>query len=120
MNGRVQFVTVCGGIAHARYEQRSNDNFTRDWQRMPWYARYKPSGKDFKKTPEIEKMIELSEKLSQGIPQVRVDWYIHNGKIYFGEFTFYTWGGWPHFTPEEWDLKLGENFILPKEKYIKK
>jgi len=118
MGGHVEFVTVCGGIAHAEYEQRSNDHFTRDWQRMPWYARYKPTGKEIKKTPEIDKMIELSEALSKGIPQVRVDWYVHDGQIYFGEFTFYTWSGWPHFTPEEWDLKLGKNFILPEEKFI--
>lgn len=48
--GAVSFVTICGGIAHARYEQRSNDHYTRDWQHMPWYARYKPSGKEFVKT----------------------------------------------------------------------
>lgn len=116
MGGAVSFVTICGGIAHAKYSQRTNNHYTRDWQPMPWYARYKPSGKTYEKTPEIDKMIELSEVLSKGIPQVRVDWYIHDGKIYFGEMTFYTWAGWPHFTPKEWDAKLGEHFILPSEK----
>lgn len=117
MGGVVSFVTVCGGIAHAKYNQRTNDHYTRDWQKMPWYARYKPSGKTYEKTPEIDKMMELSERLSDGIPQVRVDWYVHDGRIYFGEMTFYTWGGWPHFKPNEWDTKLGEQFILPHEKY---
>ena len=65
-------------------------------------------------------MIELSEILTKGIPQVRADWYVHEGKIYFGELTFYTWAGCPLFTPEEWDYKMGEPFILPKEKYIEK
>lgn len=120
MGGRVEFVTICGGIAHAEYHQRTNDHYTRDWHKMDWYARYKPSGKSFEKTADIEKMIELSEKLTQGIPQVRADWYLHNGKIYFGELTFYTWAGWPIFTPEEWDLKLGEHFVLPNEKYVEK
>ncbi len=118
MGGAIFTITICSGIAHAAYELRHNDNFSRDWQRQNWYARYKPTGKDFKKTPEIEKMIELSEKLTQGIPQVRVDWYLHDGKIYFGEFTFYTWAGWPIFTPEEWDLKMGERFMLPEKKFI--
>ena len=117
MGGVVSFVTICGGIAHAKYSQRTNDHYTRDWTHMPWYARYKPSGMSFEKTPEIDKMIELSEILSKGIPQVRVDWYVHEGNIYFGEMTFYTWAGWPHFTPKEWDAKLGEQFILPKEKF---
>ena len=90
MGGLVRFVTICSGIAHAAYHLRQNDHFTKDWKRLNWYARYKPTGIDFKKTPEIEKMIELSEVLSNGIPQVRVDWYLHDGKIYFGEMTFYT------------------------------
>ncbi len=97
---------------------RHNDNYSRDWKRQNWYARYTPAGKNFEKTLEIEKLIELSEKLTQGIPQVRADWYIHNGQIYFGELTFYTWAGWPHFTPKSYDLEYGKNFILPKEKYV--
>ena len=117
-NGRVETITICTGIAHAAYEQRHNDNFSRDWKRQNWYARYTPTGYDFKKTPEIEKIIEFSEILSAGIPQVRVDWYIHKGHIYFGEFTFYTWAGWPLFTPDSYDLEHGKNFILPKEKFI--
>ncbi len=120
MGGVVQTVTICTGIAHAAYELRHNDNYSRDWKRQNWYARYTPTGKEFKKTPEIEKLIELSEKLTQGIPQVRADWYIHNGQIYFGELTFYTWAGWPMFTPESYDYEHGKNFILPKEKFIEK
>lgn len=118
MSGTVFTVTVCSGIAHAAYEERHNDNFSRDWVRQNWYARYKPTGKDFKLTPEIQKMIELSEKLTKGIPQVRADWYVHEGKIYFGELTFYTWAGWPHFTPTGWDKIMGQKFVLPKEKYV--
>lgn len=120
MGGVVFTVTICSGVAHAAYEQRHNDNYSRDWKRQDWYARYKPTGKDFALTPAIKKMIELSEALTQGIPQVRADWYVHEDHIYFGELTFYTWGGWPIFTPEEWDMKMGERFVLPKEKYIEK
>lgn len=120
MGGVVFCITVCTGIAHAAYEQRHNDHFSRDWKRQNWYARYKPTGKDYQLTPEIQKMIELSEQLTKGIPQVRVDWYVHEGKIYFGEFTFYTWAGWPIFTPEEWDKTMGEPFVLPNEKYLER
>lgn len=118
MGGRAFTITVCSGIAHATYEHRHNDNFSRDWKRQEWYARYKPTGKDFKLTDEIKTMITLSEQLSKGIPQVRVDWYCHEGQIYFGEFTFYTWGGWPCFTPEDWDERMGSHFILPPTKYV--
>ena len=118
MGGEVETVTICSGIAHAAYELRHNDNYSRDWKRQKWYARYTPTEKEFEKTPEIEKLIELSEILAKGIPQVRVDWYIHDGRIYFGEFTFYTWAGWPTFTPESYDIEHGKHFVIPDKKYI--
>lgn len=52
-------------------------------------------------------MIKLSSKLSEGIPHIRVDFYNINGKIYFGELTFFHWSGWMPFIPEEWDYKFG-------------
>ena len=67
------------------------------------------------KPSNYEKMIELAEKLSTGIPQVRVDFYDVNGKIYFGEMTFFHWSGLVPFEPEEWDRKLGDLIELPKK-----
>ncbi len=58
----------------------------------------------------IEKMIELSNYLSQKIaaPFLRVDLYEISGKIYFSELTFSPCGGNIPFDPPEWDEKLGE------------
>ena len=56
----------------------------------------------------INKMIQLAEILSKGFPFVRVDFYDANGKIYFGELTFYPAAGFGAFIPDEWDYKLGE------------
>ena len=53
-------------------------------------------------------MLELSHKLSEGTPFLRVDWYIPNDRLYFSEFTFYSDCGFAKFTPEDWDYKLGE------------
>lgn len=61
----------------------------------------------------LNKMIELSEKLSKGITFLRVDFYEMNGKIYFGELTFYPASGLGKFTDEKWDYKLGEMLELP-------
>ena len=46
---------------------------------------------------------------------LRVDFYVADGKIYFGEMTFYTWGGFIAFTPPEWDRKMGDWIQLPAE-----
>lgn len=59
-------------------------------------------------------MIKLAEKLSQDIPFLRVDFYDMDGKIYFGELTFYPASGFGAFTDEKWDDKLGEWLQLPE------
>ena len=59
-------------------------------------------------------MISIAEKLSKEFPHVRVDFYDVNNKIYVGEMTFYSMGGYCKFTPKEWDAKFGEWFDLPK------
>ena len=83
---------------------------------MPWYAFYKRTDNPLMEKPKhYDKMVSLAEKLSAGIPSVRVDFYVHNDKIYFGEFTFYTWGGFIRFTPDEWDVKLSNYIKLPIE-----
>lgn len=59
--------------------------------------------------PELwEEMKALAAKLSEGLKHVRVDLYQVGGKIYFGEYTFYHWGGLVPFEPASWDRKFGE------------
>ena len=61
-------------------------------------------------------MIELAEKLSDGMPFVRIDFYENDNKILFGEMTFYPGSGMEEFTPEEWDYTLGSWINLPDKK----
>lgn len=68
---------------------------------------------EFEKPAQFELMKELAAKLSQGIPFVRVDFFNLNGKVYFGEFTFYDWAGLKAFVSDEWDRKLGSWITLP-------
>lgn len=63
----------------------------------------------------FNEMLEVAERLSQGMPHVRVDLYNCNGKIYFGELTFFHWSGMVPFEPVEWDYKFGEYLKLPKK-----
>ena len=114
--GKVKMVTVCSGIAHVEYEKRHNDHFDNDGNRLPFYASYTPAGKDFPDPILFDSMKQICEKLTQGLPECRVDLYLHKGIVYFGEMTFYTWGGFIDFTPKEWDLVMGKWFELP-DKY---
>ncbi len=62
---------------------------------------------EVKKPENFEKMVEIARKLSQPFPFCRVDLYNVDGKIYFGETTFYHGGGCNDIQPEEWDFKIG-------------
>lgn len=67
------------------------------------------------KPQKFQEMIKIAEILSEGIPEVRVDLYISNNKIYFGELTFFDGGGFDKIEPLEWDYKLGSWIKLPKK-----
>lgn len=68
------------------------------------------------KPNNFEKMISIAEKLSKGIPHVRVDLYDCDGKIYFGELTFFDGSGFDKIEPIEWDYKIGDMLNLPKKR----
>lgn len=116
-DGKVGFVTVCRGIAHTDFEKRSNDSFDVDFNHMPWYAYYQNAKVDIQKPEQWEEMIRLAEILSKDIPEVRIDFYLIDGKVYFGEITFYTWSGFIEFTPPEWDRILGDMITLPQKSH---
>ena len=58
-------------------------------------------------------MIDICRKLSVNIPFSRIDFYVVNNRIYFGEITFYPASGLGEFTPKEWNIKMGNLLGLP-------
>ena len=58
-------------------------------------------------------MKELAAILSKDLAFVRVDFFNVNGHLYFGEFTFYDWGGMKPLHGD-WERKLGDLIRLPK------
>ena len=67
------------------------------------------------KPDNFDEMIEVARKLSAGFPYVRVDLYNIEGKILFGEMTFFPESGYYRFIPDEFDFILGQKFVLPKK-----
>lgn len=84
------------------------DFFDKEFNHLPFINGHPNADVPPQKPETFEKMIELAEKLSVGIPQARIDFYDVDGKIYFGEITFFHWGGMMPFKPHEWDKKFGE------------
>lgn len=92
------------------------DFYDMNFEHLPFINGHPNSNKDIKKPEKFDEMIKISEKLSKDLTHARVDLYNINGKIYFGEITFFHWSGLVPFVPEEWDYKFGEWIQLPKEK----
>ena len=61
------------------------------------------------------KIIALAEKLAEPFPYIRVDFYDIEGKLYVGEMTFYSGGGFSKLKPLEYDAILGEELDISKE-----
>lgn len=69
--------------------------------------------KNLKIPQNLSVMVDMANKLAEGIPFVRVDFYDINGNIYFGEMTFYPAGGMGKLMPDEWNDILGQWIKLP-------
>lgn len=116
-NGKVVFITICRGIAHSAFNLRKNDFYDREFNFLPFRTEYYDnSGVENKKPSFWNEMIKQSEKMAEGTHYLRVDFYDIGGKLVFGEATFFTWSGFMKFVPEEYDLILGNNLIIPTDK----
>lgn len=104
--GKVRCTFVCS-------ERNTSDGlkvtfFDNDWNVMPFERHYPQSSVKIEKPKQFQEMITIAEKLSEGIPFVRVDLYEEDENVFFGEMTFYPGSGFEEFTPEEWDYSLGD------------
>lgn len=99
-------------------EETKLDFFDMEFNHLPLVRTHPNSKQKLDKPKCFDEMKMLASKLSEGFPHVRVDLYEVNSKVYFGELTFFTGGGFGPFSPEEWDRKFGEWIKLPQSKLI--
>lgn len=110
-------VVKCFKIDFNRQTDHHANYYDRNGQLLPFGEKaYPPQPEKCLEVPAtFTKMIELAEKIAEKHNFVRVDFYDHNGKILFGEITFFPASGMGQFTPNEWDYKLGKWLKLPTE-----
>lgn len=106
----------CIEVDYNRFTDHHRNFYTTEWEYVPFTTCY-PT--DFRhKIPKpkyLKNLVESAEKLAYaaGVPKfVRIDMYIVNDKIYFGEMTFYHGAGYEKFMPQEYDLRLGNMIKL--------
>lgn len=111
-NGKSDYVMICAnrdkGKTNFFYLNRNGElmrNMTNDGIEAP---------KNFKvEVPDnLEEMFNIVCKLSKDIPFVRIDLYNVDGRIYFGEFTFYPSGGFDAKRLEETDRILSSRLDI--------
>ena len=92
------------------------DFFDADFNHLPFTQGHPNAPIQPSKPKNFEEMKRLASMLSKGLPEVRVDFYDVNGRIFFGEFTFFHFGGMVPFEPVQWDYTFGSWIKLPKKR----
>lgn len=113
-NGKMKFVGI--------YSDRNKDvptkvdYFDRDFNFLDFFWGYVHADVKPSKPEMFEEMVRIAEKLSEGLPEIRVDLYQCGNQIYFGELTLFDGAGFDKIEPFEWDKKLGDWINIPIEK----
>ena len=91
-----------------------------DWQFHPewsvWTSHYVKPTEQMPKPKCFDKLMEVAGKLGKGQPVARVDLYVVNDQVYFGEITMTSQGGYQDFYTQEFLDKMGELTVLPIDK----
>lgn len=112
-NGEPNIVLVCS-------DRFSNDGLKETWFDSEWNLLKITEGgheidRNIKKPIKFKKMKLLAKKLAQNMAFVRIDFYEFDGKVYFGEITFFPASGFERFDPKKWDRIFGDMIDLNKQ-----
>lgn len=87
-----------------------------DWQFHPewsvWTSHYVKPQEHIPKPKCFDQLMEVAGKLGKGLPASRIDMYVVDDKIYFGEITMTSQGGYMDFFTQEFLDKMGELTVL--------
>lgn len=83
-----------------------------DWVFLPeksvWTSHYVKPDVQIPKPQHFDELISIAGKLAVGIPVVRVDLYVVNDKIYFGEMTLSSNGGYMDYFTQDFLDEMGD------------
>lgn len=109
-NGEPKFMYVATG--RQQHDTRF-DFYDMDFKHIPVINGHPNADNLSTKPDNFDEMKSVAAKLSAKLPHVRIDLYNINGKVYFGEITFFHMSGIAPFEPAEYDLKFGKLIELP-------
>lgn len=105
-NGKARYLYVVTN----RGEDIRYTNFYIDWTPFndAQFNHWKTSEIDLSPPQNYSQMVKIAEKLGANFPFVRIDFYVVDGHIYFGEFTFTPAKGTLIFDEEKTDYEIGQ------------
>ncbi|MGR5547052.1 ATP-grasp fold amidoligase family protein [Vibrio sp. PNB22_2_2] len=116
-NGKVRTIQVDSD----RFGDHKRDFYNSDWIKEPFNwcpanergePKWPNSDSVLSKPNNLENMISICEALSSDFKYVRVDLYLVDDRVYFGELTFHHGGGFECFFPKEYDSILGRELKI--------
>lgn len=111
INGKPECILMCSDRSGKKCTLSWYDT---EWNFLPDVNSGRHSG-DYKEIPRpacLEQMLQYAQTLAEGFPQIRVDFYIEKDRLYVGELTFTSQGGYMDYLSREFSLKLGKNVPL--------
>lgn len=108
-NGKAQLVDIHSG----RFGEHKRNIYDLDWNFLKDVKFKYEHGEIIPKPTKLADLIKYAEILSSDFYHARVDFFIVNNEIYFGEITFTNGAGFDHITPYDFDKKMGDMLMLP-------
>ena len=110
-NGRVKIIQV----DYDRFGDQKRTLFNRDFNLIEGELLYPPYDGPVEKPQQLEPAIKLAEILSTDFSFLRVDLYLIDQQIYFGELTNYPGNGFVPFRPKKLEYQFGSYIKLSNE-----
>lgn len=105
-HGRVELLQVISG----RGKGLTYQHYDRKLNRLTHVSRKRMHDGDAPLNPTALEMIPIAERIGKSFDFARVDLYLLNGDILFGEITQCPANGFAAFTPSAFDFELGERW----------
>ena len=112
-NGRIDSVMLCldRDMGYPKFLF-----YDTEWNRQNYMWKEHVIEKEPEAPKNFSKMLEIAQKLSEGMPCVRIDLYNIHGEIYFGEITIFNQDGFDTDITYDTDLHWGKLTKLPMKR----
>lgn len=102
-------------VIRDRHSKETIDFYDMNWRHQEFVGLNPIASNGINPVPRpllLDDMICICHKLSENMKFVRIDMYVIDNRIYFGEITFYPASGMGLFNPDKWNEELGNLISL--------